>query len=77
MFSEKIIFETFTNLVTTSEHMVRFELLGNPSPILVLVKGGNIDTTGYEYGLRASSNSFEGSLDTIKNSFHDTYSISG
>lgn len=72
---EKIIFETNTNLVTTADEVALLELEGRPVPLLVLVEGGDVDTTGHEDGARVLGDGLEGSLDTVENSFQDTYKM--
>jgi len=74
MFGEEIVLEHVSELVTTSNHRAwgLFEVR-DESVFAVLIKGGEIDTTGHEYGTRDLGNGLKRSLDTIENSLENTY----
>lgn len=69
---EQIVLEDSTKDITTNDELTNLEVLGSEFPQLVLVEGGNIDTTGNENGFRKGGDSLEGSLDTVENSLQDT-----
>jgi len=69
---EQIILEDGTEDISTNDELANLEVLGGEFPKLILVEGGNVDTTGDEHRLGKGGDGLEGSLDTIENSLQDT-----
>jgi hypothetical protein len=72
---EKIVLKALTDLVATENLVTGFEISERlPVPQLFLVEIRHINTTRHEDGAGDISNGFEGSLDTIENGLHNTWS---
>ncbi len=73
MLIEQIVFESASEHITSNDKLAFLETLqGSVVPKLVLVEGWDVNTTGHEDTLGDSSDSLEGTLDTVENSFEDT-----
>ena len=74
MLVEKIVLEDVTELVATGNERARaLAEVGDERVELVLVEGGQIDSTGHKDRIRLFGNRLQGSLDSIEDSLENTY----